>query len=106
MAYDKNQFEAAFQLITAVSHQIIKVDFQEVENWVEKILGPSALKDDEIRGNLNHLKTVMQSFIVMDRIVREHGIPVRDISHYRDSAQPSPKDPISVPLIPAEKTSP
>jgi len=106
MAYDKNQFEAAFQLITAISHQIIKVDFQEVENWVEKIMGPQSLKDEATKINLNNLKTVMQSFVVMNRILREHGVPVRDIQHYRDT-QPEPNQgPDGVPLLPAERTSP
>ena len=101
MAYDKRQFEAAFQLITAISNQIIKVDFDEMENWIEKILGPRSLKDDEVKGNLENLKTVMQSYVVMSTILRTHGIPVRDIQHYKDSVPQTPEiDPTALPTLP------
>jgi hypothetical protein len=90
MAYDKAQFEAAFQLITAVSHQIIKIDFEEMEVWVEKLMGPKALKDEETKKNLNNLRTVMRSYTTMKEVLRIHGVPVRDVQHYRDSVVQSP----------------
>lgn len=84
MAYDNQQFESAFQLITAVSHQIIKIDFVEMGSWVDKLLGPRSLKEEETKKNLENLKTVMRSFVTMQEVLRVHGIPVRDIQHYKD----------------------
>ncbi len=85
MAYDNQQFEAAFQLITAVSHQIIKIDFEEMTNWMDKLLGPRALKEEDTKKNLENLKTVMRQYVTMQEVLRIHGIPVRDIQRYRDT---------------------
>jgi len=93
MAYDSPQFEATFQLITAVAHQIIKIDFQEMGNWVDKLLGPRALKDEETKKNLDNLKTVMRQFVTMQEVLKIHGIPVRDIQHYRDAVPQTPGQP-------------
>ncbi len=85
MAYDNQQFEAAFQLITAVSHQIIKIDFVEMEIWVDKLLGPRALKEEDTKKNMENLKTVMHQFVTLQEVLRVHGIPVRNIQHYKDA---------------------
>lgn len=84
MAYDQAQFEACFQLITAVSHQIIKIDFAEMENWMDKLLGARSLKEEDTKKNMENLKTVMRQFVTMQEVLRIHGIPVRDIQNYRD----------------------
>ena len=89
MSYEKNQFEAAFQLITAISHQVIKIDFQEVERWVDKIMGPEAINDEVRRDNMNRLKEVLQQYHNMQQVILQFGIPVRDIEHYRES-NPAP----------------
>lgn len=91
--YEKPQFEAAFQLITAISHQIIKVNFKDVEAWVDKLMGQDALTDPEKRRNLDNLKTVMRQYHQMQAVLMEHGIPVRNIEHYKEAfapAQPPP----------------
>jgi len=85
MAYEQAQFEAAFQLTTAVAHQIIKIDFQEMEIWVDKLLGPRALKEAETKKNLDNLKIVMRQFAEMQDVLKVHGIPVRDIQNYKDA---------------------
>ena len=87
--YDKPQFEAAFQLITAISHQMVKIDFNSMEQWVDKLVGPEALNDPARHEAMMHLKTVMRRFDEMQQVLVEHGIPVRDISHYRDSQKPT-----------------
>jgi hypothetical protein len=84
MAYTKQQFEAAFQLITAVSHQMIKIDFKEVETWVDKLMGPEALTDEQRKDNMNRLKEVLQQFGNMQQVLLQFGVPVRDIEHYRE----------------------
>lgn len=84
MSYDQAQFEATFQLITAVSHQIIKIDFVEMGSWMDKLLGPRSLKDEDTKKNMENLKTVMRQFVTMQEVLRIHGIPVRDIQNYRD----------------------
>lgn len=89
MAYDNQQFEAAFQLITAVSHQIIKIDFPEMEIWVDKLLGPRSLKEEETKKNLENLKTVMRQYVTMQEVLRIHGIPVRNIQNYKDTVPQS-----------------
>ncbi len=83
--YDKKQFEAAFQLITAVAHQVIKIDFASVESWVDKLLGQDALNNDDRREAMNNLKVVMGEFDKLKQVLFKHGIPVRDISHFRES---------------------
>jgi hypothetical protein len=83
--YDKAQFEAAFQLVTAISHQMVKIDFNSMEQWVDKLLGQEALDDPERHEAMMHLKTVMRRFDEMQKVLVEHGIPVRDIQHYKDS---------------------
>ncbi len=85
MTYSNQEFESAFQLVTAVSHQVVKVDFAEMENWVDKLLGPRALKEKDTKVNLDNLKTVMRSFAIMQEVLRTNGIPVRDIKHYKDA---------------------
>jgi len=84
MSYDNQQFEACFQLITAVSHQIIKIDFEEMSAWMDKLLGPRSLKEEDTKKNLENLKTVMRQYMTMQEVLRIHGIPVRDIQNYRD----------------------
>ena len=83
--YDKAQFEAAFQLITAISHQMVKIDFNSMEQWVDKLMGQDALDDSEKREAMIHLKTVMRRYHEMQQVIIEHGIPVRDIKHYQES---------------------
>ncbi len=95
MAYDNQQFEAAFQLITAVSHQIIKIDFGEMEIWVDKLLGPRALKEEDTKKNLENLKTVMHQFGTIQEVLRIHGVPVRNIQHYKDSIPQLPGDSVT-----------
>lgn len=85
MQYSKEQFEAAFQLITAVSHQIIKIDFAEMEIWVGKLMSAKALTDPVSKTNLENLKAVLQEFQKMQSTLMGRGIPVRDIKHYTDS---------------------
>ncbi len=84
MSYNSEQFEAAFQLITAVSHQIIKIDFSEVENWVDKLMGSNALKDPEIKKNMENLKGVMKAYRVMQKTLLTNGVPVRNIENYTE----------------------
>jgi hypothetical protein len=92
--YDKPQFEAAFQLVTAISHQMVKIDFNSMEQWVDKLLGQEALSDPDRRDAMVHLKTVMRRFDEMQQVLVEHGIPVRDIKHYKDShKQPEIRQP-------------
>jgi hypothetical protein len=88
--YDKPQFEAAFQLVTAISHQMVKIDFNSMEQWVDKLLGQEALSDPARHEAMMHLKTVMRRYDEMQQVLVEHGIPVRDISHYKDSLKPPP----------------
>jgi len=88
MAYDKAQFEAAFQLITAVSHQIIRIDFTEVEIWVDKLMSAKAMKDADTKKNMDSLKAVMRQFNETKKTLTERGVPVRDVSHYRESVVP------------------
>lgn len=90
MAYDNAQFESCFQLITAVSHQIIKIDFEEMSNWMDKLLGPRSLKEEDTKKNLENLKTVMRQFTTMQEVLRVHGIPVRDIQNYKDVVPHTP----------------
>jgi len=90
MAYDNQQFESCFQLITAVSHQIIKIDFEEMEIWIDKLLGPRALKEEDTKKNMENLKTVMHQFVTMQQVLKIHGIPVRDIQNYRDVVPHTP----------------
>lgn len=85
MAYEKWVFEQAFQLITAVSHQIVKIDFNEMEEWIDKIMGPKSLTDDQAKANMHRLKHVMRGFAEMRQVLVDYGIPVRDIQHYKDS---------------------
>ena len=84
MPYDKQQFEAAFQLLTAVSHQVIKIDYMEIGNWVQKIMGPEALNDPEKQDNMDRLITVLQAYGAMQQVLLEKGVPVRDITHYQE----------------------
>ncbi len=92
--YDKPQFEAAFQLITAISHQMVKIDFISMEQWVDKLVGPETLNDPARHEAMLHLKTVMRRYHEMQQVLVEHGIPVRDISHYKDShKQPEIRQP-------------
>ncbi len=90
MHYDKAMFEQVFQLITAVSHQIVKIDFGEMEDWVNKLMGPKALTDDISKANMHQLNHVMRQFAEMRQTLIDHGIPVRDISHYRESVDIDP----------------
>ncbi len=78
MAYTKPQFEAYFQLMSALSHQMLKIDFGEMIVWVDKIVGPDALHSDQRKQDLLNLHSVIGGFIEMQKIVRKHGIPVRD----------------------------
>lgn len=84
MGYSSEQFEAAFQLITAVSHQIIKIDFSEVESWVDKLMSAKSLKDPEAKKNMANLKQVMQSYRVMQKTLLDSGVPVRNIENYTE----------------------
>jgi len=86
--YEKPQFEAAFQLITAISHQMVKIDFNSMEQWVDKLVGPEALNDADRHEQMINLKTVMRRFHEMQQVLIDHGIPVRDISHYHDAHTP------------------
>ena len=83
--YDKPKFEAAFQLITAVAKQIVQIDFDSVEQWIDNLMGPKSLKDPEAKQNMENLKAVMRAFKQMQATLNERGIPVRDISHYKQS---------------------
>jgi hypothetical protein len=85
MAYNKQHFEAGFQLITAISHQIIKIDFTEMEVWVDKLMGNKALTDDTAKENMQNLKAVMANFGQMQQVLLQRGVPVRDISNYKDN---------------------
>lgn len=84
-AYDQAQFEQAFQLVTAISHQIVKVDFDEMTIWIEKILGPKAVNDEQRRKNLDNLRNVMSQFKEMQKTLFENGIPVRNIENYQEA---------------------
>ena len=88
--YEKPQFEAAFQLITAISHQIIKIDFIEMEVWVDKLMGAEALNDPEVKKNHENLKGVLQAYTAMQRTLMQKGIPVRDIQHYKEAVGEAP----------------
>jgi conjugal transfer/entry exclusion protein len=85
MAYSKQQFEAGFQLITAVSHQIIKIDFKEIEIWIDKMMGAKALTDETAKENMQNLKAVMSNFGQMQQVLMQRGVPVRDISNYKEN---------------------
>jgi hypothetical protein len=83
--YEKPQFEAAFQLVTAVSHQIIKIDFAEMEVWIDKLMSAKGLDDPEVKRNHENLKAVMQQYRSMQEVLMVSGVPVRDISHYKEA---------------------
>jgi len=85
MQYSKEQFEAGFQLITAISHQIIKIDFKEIEGWIDKLMGNKALTDETARDNMQNLKAVMNNFDQMQQVLLQRGVPVRDISNYKQN---------------------
>jgi hypothetical protein len=87
MEYSKEQFESAFQLITAVSHQIIKIDFQAVEVWIDKIMSAKAVTDEGSKENMLNLKQVMQQYKVMQDTLLNSGVPVRNIANYKKGAQ-------------------
>jgi len=87
--YEREHFESAFQLLTAVSHQIIKIDFAEMERWVDALMAAKALNDPDKKKNMDNLKQVMRSFAGMQQMLYKHGIPVRDISHYKESLPPN-----------------
>jgi len=90
--YQKNQFEAAFQLVTAVSHQIIKIDFEEMEVWIDKIMSAKTLKDPDAKTNHENLKQVMQAYQQMQGVLLNAGVPVRDISHYNEARREAAND--------------
>lgn len=82
MAYTKEHFEAAFQLITAVSHQVIKIDFEEVVIWIDKLMKADSMTDPEVKRNLVSLKNVMREFSNLQQTLYNDGIPVRNIEKY------------------------
>jgi hypothetical protein len=86
--YDKKKFEAAFQLITAVSNQIIRIDFKEMARWINNLLSPKTVEsspdyDEQTAKNLQDLMAVMNQFQTMKDSLFQHGIPIRNIEHYR-----------------------
>jgi len=82
--YNREDFEAAFQLITAISHQVIKIDFQEMDRWVGKMLEVKAIADKTTKDNLDDLRHVMKAFHELQLELYRHGIPVRNIEHYKE----------------------
>jgi len=86
--YEKEHFEAAFQLITAVSHQIIKINFSEMSRWVDVLMEEGAATDKEMARNRLDLQKVMQSYQQLQKIMFTHGIPVRDIENYKEVRVP------------------
>jgi len=84
MSYTKEHFEAAFQLITAVSHQIIKIDFAEMTVWIDKLMKADAISDPEVKKNLDSLKNVMKQFYSLQQTLWDDGIPVRNIENYKE----------------------
>lgn len=93
MAYTKMQFEANFQLVSALAHQIIKVDFDEMLVWVDKIVGPDSVKSEQRRQDLANLHGVLGGFQAMANVIREHGIPVRDPRNVQTAADELIKNP-------------
>lgn len=92
--YDKAKFEAAFQLTTAVANQVIRVDYQEMKRWINNIMTPRTIPlgedsqpnpqyDDQARPNLDNLLAVMDQFQTLKDALMKHGIPVRNIQHFR-----------------------
>jgi hypothetical protein len=78
MAYTRDQFEAMFQLVTALSHQCIRVDFDEMMNWCEKIVGPDSLTDPQRKEDLENLRNIMHAWKDMQSAIVRHGVPVRN----------------------------
>lgn len=96
MAYTKQQFEAYFQLMSALSHQIIKIDFEEMRNWVDKIVGPDSIHSEQRMEDLTNLQHVIGAFTQMQGIIRQHGVPVRDP---RNAGQVEPASPETTPKL-------
>jgi hypothetical protein len=87
--YQQPQFEAAFQLITAISNQLIRVDYQEMKRWINNLMTPKTLPaspgyNENARPNLDNLIAVMDALQTMKDTLLERGIPVRDIQKYRE----------------------
>lgn len=95
--YEKEHFEAGFQLITAVAHQIIKIDFTEMSRWIDTVMTAKGLNTTEEKRNLLDLQKVMEGFHALQKTLYAHGIPVRDISNYKEVTVPHRSDAIVIP---------
>jgi len=90
MAYTQAQFEAIFQTVTAVSHQIVKIDWEEMRVWVDKIVGPDSVKNPDRMEDLQNLQIAIGAFGKMQDVLRETGIPIRNPIHMIPKEPPGP----------------
>jgi hypothetical protein len=73
--YTQEDFAKVFHMLSALSNQIVHIDFIQVENWLNAIFAAQATQNDDVKQHLERLHEIMAAYAQTKAVIAKNGIP-------------------------------